>query len=300
MTIVLLQTIGTGSPTFVRFVGTDALGLTTPFPIISRYRLFSAVATLRLATCPTQTPISSLDNFLKARILQFLTAFAGSPTSLDASTQKALFLDDITGIECIPPQLTSPVCDPTANNIPTLCPIPNTVFFTWGVVWDATDEPCVSQNGVSVCLQPFTANNPVFTGFSTYTSHVTDTQTSLKAALPLNAQIQVVRGVFGECSSSKTVAAGQCTSSLTSAEVGTGKAQKSANFCFRPPNGFQNTCASTSPSDFGCFCDECCYVFGDCCPDVQFCTNAGALGGECHSGAAIVSTLPSCIALCGA
>eukprot|EP00300_Choanocystis_sp_HF-7_P000102 c10088_g1_i1.p1 GENE.c10088_g1_i1~~c10088_g1_i1.p1 ORF type:complete len:739 (+),score=157.80 c10088_g1_i1:1-2217(+) len=305
MAITLLRSVGGATARFVRFVGTDTLQSTAGgnFQIIQRFRIWSAVATLRLARCPVQTRIGVLSTFLKGRILSFIAGIPDSPTNLDSELSNALLMDDVADVECLPPTISLAVCDPTGAGTVTLCPSPLRSRYTLGVVWGNEENPFILENGVTVSLQPFSsATNPTFVGLSTFTSNIVDpTQTSLRTGVVLNSQVQVVRTLFPECSTTKTVAAGTCASVAATSESGQGKAQKGQGFCFVPPTGFQNSCGQTTPSNFGCFCDECCYIFGDCCPDVEFCDAvAGVLGNECHSSATVVDpTLTACVQLCG-
>lgn len=304
MALALLKNVG-GVTSFVRFVGTDTLKIDSgaDFPLVQRFRLYSALATMRLATCPRQTPINALSTFLQGRILLFLAGFANAPSSLTGFSENGLFLDDVSDVECVPTQLALPVCDTTGGTTPTACPIAERSRYTLGVVWGDEERPFTVESGINVFLTPFASTtNPTFAGLSTFISQVTDpvSSTSLRTGLPLNAQVQVVRTLFPECQTTKVVAAGTCGTAATS-ERGTGRAPKSSGFCFVPPLGFRNTCAQTIPSDFGCFCDECCYVFSDCCPDIEFCGQSGGLGNECHDPTtdAIDPTLIACKELCG-
>jgi hypothetical protein len=128
---------------------------------------------MRLATCPVHTPINSLSQFLQDRIVQFIVAFSGAPNSVAGVTVNALFLDDVSGVECIAPQLSSTACDVTHSNVLSPCLVPNKVRFSWGFVWGSTEQPCIIEQGNTVCMQPFASTaNPTFVGFSTFTSHL--------------------------------------------------------------------------------------------------------------------------------
>lgn len=304
MALALTRSVGGGPQSFVRFVGTNTLSSLSggQFPIAERFRLYSAVAAMRLATCPVDTPINQLSTFLQGRIVLFIANFAGAPSVLTGETTVALFLNDVTGVDCVPTALTLVQCDP-AFATPVACPVAQRVRYTLGVVWGDAERPFAVENGVNVFLTPFSsATNPTFSGLQPFTSNIVDPNsgTSLRTGLPLNSQVQVVRTLFPECETTKSVPAGSCGSVAATSELGTGRASKSSAFCSTTP--FRNTCGQTTPSDFGCFCDECCYVFGDCCPDIEFCDNIGLLGDACHDPVtdAVVPSLSTCVELCGA
>jgi hypothetical protein len=61
----------------------------------------------------------------------------------------------------------------THSNVLSPCLVPNKVRFSWGFVWGSTEQPCIIEQGNTVCMQPFASTaNPTFVGFSTFTSHL--------------------------------------------------------------------------------------------------------------------------------